>query len=336
MTTRLRIALVFLAALSPSGGAWRVAAQGDSLPAPGFHHLHLNSTNPDAAIAFYTKAFRSTSKSTWGGFPALSSPANVLVLFSTVDRPVATQPQTAVWHFGWHVTNERETLDRFTKEGVTLLPLYTSDEGGTVAVSSDTWPGTGGVLGLTKVQIADAKAKGTKPNGGAGFAYIRGPDDALVEYQGDMPAERFNHVHLYQEHPFCAQLWYRRHLNATVPQGRGEPRTEADCQVPRGADKTWPALDADGMYRTPSAGVVFGTVAINWYMRQGDRPLAGTRGRLADHIGLSVTDLDAWIAKLRREGVKFLLEPHRLGDTRAVVIEGPSLEALELVEVKGN
>jgi 4-hydroxyphenylpyruvate dioxygenase-like putative hemolysin len=52
-----------------------------------------------------------------------------------------------------------------------------------------------------------------------------------------------------------------------------------------------------------------------------------------DHIALSVTDLDAWIAKLRAEGVTFLEEPYQLGDTRAVMIEGPSREALELVEV---
>ena len=37
-----------------------------------------------------------------------------------------------------------------------LLPLYTTEDGGSVAISSDTWPGTGGVLGLTKAQIAEA------------------------------------------------------------------------------------------------------------------------------------------------------------------------------------
>jgi hypothetical protein len=37
---------------------------------------------------------------------------------------------------------------------------------------------------------------------------------------------------------------------------------------------------------------------------------------------------------LRGEGVKFLEEPYPLGDTRAVMIEGPSREALELVEIK--
>ena len=179
------------------------SAQPEALPAPGFHHLHLNSMNPDAAIAFYVKEFPSTSKSTWGGMPALKSPNNVLVLFTRVDQPPATQPQTAVWHFGWHVTNERATMARLRADGVTLLPLYISDEGGTVNINSDTWPGSGGVLGLTKAGIEDAKKNNVKPAGGAGFAYIRGPDDALIEVQGDMPAERFNHVHMYHEDPFC-------------------------------------------------------------------------------------------------------------------------------------
>ena len=57
------------------------------------------------------------------------------------------------------------------------------------------------------------------------------------------------------------------------------------------------------MFRSPSAAVVFGDVAFPWYMRQGDRPLASIRGQLYDHIALSVRDLDAWVAKLRGEGV---------------------------------
>ena len=333
----MKNALLVAVALATVG----VQGQTDALPAPGFHHLHLNSMNPDKAIEFYVRSFPTTSKSTWGGLPALTSPNNVLVLFTKVDQPPATQPQTAVWHFGWHVTNERSTMARLRADGVTLLPLYTTDEGGTVNINSDTWPGTGGVLGLTKPQIEDAKKNSVKPAGGAGFAYIRGPDDALIEVQGDMPAERFNHVHMYYEDPFCSQLWYQKHLNAPVPQGRRggpEPRTEANCKVARGADKTWPALEVDGMYRTPSAGITFGDVAqvaMPGYMRPGDHPLVSTRGHLADHIALSVGDLDAWVGKLRGEGVKFLEQPYKLGDTRAVMIEGPSREALELVEAHG-
>jgi 4-hydroxyphenylpyruvate dioxygenase-like putative hemolysin len=87
------------------------------------------------------------------------------------------------------------------------------------------------------------------------------------------------------------------------------------------------------MFRTPRAGVEFGDVVLTWYANQGDTPLVSSRGQLQDHIALSVGDLDAWVAKLRGEGVRFLEQPYALGETRAVMIEGPSLEALELVEV---
>jgi catechol 2,3-dioxygenase-like lactoylglutathione lyase family enzyme len=306
------------------------------LPAPGFHHLHLNSVDPDAAIDFYVRHFPRSARSGWGGLPALTAPNDVLVLFTRVATAPATPPQTAIWHFGWHVTDTRASLESYQRRpDLELLPLYTTDEGGSVFVSSDTWPSSGPTPGLTKAQIAEARATGVQPTRRGGFGYMRGPDDALVEYAGNHPAERFNHVHMFQDDPFCAQLWYQRHLNAPVYAGRtsAAPLTESTCAVPRGPDRSWPSLEREGMFRVPSAAVVFGDVALPWYVRQGEQPLAASRGHLYDHIALSVTDLDAWVAKLRGEGVQFLEEPYPLGDTRAVMIEGPSREALELVEV---
>ena len=221
------------------------------------------------------------------------------------------------------------------RDEVQLLPLYTTDEGGSVLVSSDTWPSVGNVLGLTREQIAEARASNVQPKGGGGFAYTAGPDNALVEYAGNYPAERFNHVHLWQEEPLCALLWYQKHLNAPVRAGFSGPApNQGNCKVARGADRTWPALDREGMFRTPRAGVEFGDVVLTWYANQGDTPLASPRGQLQDHIALSVCDLDAWLAKLHDEGVTLLEPPYRLGDTRAVMIEGPSKEALELVEAR--
>jgi len=329
-----RFALTQLSVLSHvlsvmlAGGAY-----AQTLPSPHFHHLHLNSIDPAAAIDFYTREFPSTTRATFAGLPALKA-ANVYVLFNKVATPPPLEPQTAIWHFGWHVVDVRKNLEMYPqRKEVHLLPLYTTDEGGFVYVSSDTWPGTGGVLGLTKAQIAEAKAKGVKPAGGAGFAYLEGPDGAIIEYQGNLPAERFNHVHMYQEDPFCAQLWYQKHLNASLsPAASRSGRTEANCKVVRGADRSWPALEKEGMFRVPGANVSFDDVSLNWYMNPGRQPLVSTRGHLADHIALSVTDLDAWIAKLKAEGVTFLDEPYRLGEQRAVMIEGPSREAVELVE----
>jgi catechol 2,3-dioxygenase-like lactoylglutathione lyase family enzyme len=306
------------------------------LPTPGFHHLHLNSVDPDAAIDFYVRQFPTSSKGTWAGLPALLAPNNCMILFNKVDTPPVSEPQSAIWHFGWHVLDARATLEAFkTRTEVKLQPLYTTDEGGSVLISSDTWPNIGSTLGLTRSQIEDARRAGIQPKGGGGFVYLEGgPDNALVEFAGNHGAERFNHVHMWQEHPFCALLWYQKHLNAPVRPGFAETTlTEDTCRVTRGADKTWPALKQEGMYRTPRAGVEFGDVVLTWYANQGGTPLVSPRGQLQDHIALSVTDLDAWIAKLRGEGVTFLEEPYTLGDTRAVMIEGPSREALELVEV---
>jgi len=307
------------------------------LAAPRFHHLHLNSVDPDAAIDFYVKRFPTGERTRWGGAPALRVPNDALLLFERVATPPPAEPRTAIWHFGWHVPDTWSTLRAFQAQPeVALLPLYTGDGAGSVWVSSDTWPGTNGILGRTAAQIAEAKASGVQPTRTGGFGYLRGPDDALVEYAGNHPAERFNHVHFLHEDPVCAQLWYQRHLGAQVPAGRAPAPgvTASTCQVPRGPDRTFPALERDGLTRTPVAAVAFDDITFPAYMRQDDRPAAPTRGHLYDHVALSVGDLDAWMDKLRGEGVAILEAPYPLAETRAFMIEGPSREAIELVEVR--
>ena len=136
---------------------------------------------------------------------------------------------------------------------------------------------------------------------------MRGPDQALVEYAGNRPAERFNHVHLYQEDPIGALEWYQQHLNAPLRPGYAPtPAGELGGRAVRGPDRTWPALNREGMFRSPRAGVEFGDVSMMWYANQGDRPLVSSRGQLQDHIALKVADLDAWADKLKSEGVTFL------------------------------
>jgi catechol 2,3-dioxygenase-like lactoylglutathione lyase family enzyme len=314
-------------------------AQGQTtpLPAPKFHHLQLNTVDPDAAIAFYVKEFPSTARTVWEGMPALASPNNVLIVFNKVaSAPDADPNVTAYWHFGWNVTDSRASLETFGAQNL-LVPFYTDDQGNFVGISSDTYPYPPGVPGRTRAQVADAKAQKLQPTHIAGNGYILGPDGAIIEFTGNAPLERIDHVHMWQDDPVCAQLWYQTHLGAAArrQQPGAEPQpTEANCKIPRGPEPSWPSLTRQGTYRSPTGGVRFGDVAMNWYPNQGSRPLAATQGHLIDHVGLSVTDLDAWIAKLKSEGVTFLRQPYTIGDTRAVMIEGPSREAIELVESK--
>ena len=312
-------------------------AQTASLPAPKFHHLELGSVDPDAAIAFYTKEFPSTSKTIWQGLPALASPNNILILFHKVAAaPDADPNETAYWHFGWAVTDSRKSLDIFRAQNL-LVPFYTDDQGNFVGISSDTYPYPPGVPGRTRAQLGEAVAQNLQPTHVAGNGYIRGPDGAIIEFTGNAPAERLDHVHMWQDDPVCAQLWYMKHLNAAPRRQRAEanpPPAQDNCKLPRGPEPSWPSLTRQGTYRNPTGGVSFGDVAMNWYPNQTGRPLAASPGHLIDHVGLSVPDLNAWIGKLKSEGVTFLRQPYKIGDVRAVMIEGPSHEAIELVEVK--
>jgi catechol 2,3-dioxygenase-like lactoylglutathione lyase family enzyme len=314
-----------------AAGLAAAPALGQTLSKPHFHHITLNSTDPDAAIAFYMRQFANTSKTTWQGLPALHAPTNMYILFNKVATPPPSDPQeTAVWHFGWFVISVRDKYEFYkTHPEVKISDMYTYDDK-VVYINSDT-------LGGTRAEVDAALAKATKPAGGPGVMYIAGPDNALIENVGNTPTnvERFNHVHLYQEDPFCAQIWYQRHLSADVPMNLAQnpQRSEANCKVPRG-EKSFPALVHGGMYRNPASGVMFDDVNFIWPVTQLDKPLQSTKGHLVETIGLSVSDLDAWNTKLKGEGVKVLQDTHRLGDTRAFMIEGPSREQIEIVEVK--
>jgi len=289
--------------------------------------------DPDAAIDFYLKEFPSTARASWQGLPALVSPTHVMIVFQKVATPPPSDPEaTAYWHFGWTAPDSRKSLEALRSQNL-LVPFYTDDQGGYVGISSDTYPYPPGVPGRTKAQIAEAVAQHLEPRRIGGNGYVAGPDHAIIEFTGNAP-ERFDHVHMWQDDPLCAQLWYVSHLEAAPRRGPAPsaPLTAENCKTQRGAEPSWPSLDRRGTYRFPSGGVSFDDVAMNWYMNQTDRPLAPTVGHLMDHVSLSVSSLDSWMAKLKGEGVVFLREPYRIGAARAAMIQGPSHEAIELIE----
>ncbi len=333
MLTRRNVAAVSLAGLALLWALLSGAAGQTVLPPPHFHHLALNATDPDAAIAFYLKEFPSTALTSWEGMPALMSPTRVMIVFQKVAAPPPADSEiTAYWHFGWSVADSRKSLELFGAQNL-LVPFYTDEQGDYVGISSDTYPYPPGVPGRTRAQIADAVAQKLAPSRVGGNGYIAGPDHAIIEFTGNAP-ERFDHIHMWQDDPLCAQLWYVRHLEAAPRRGPAPPApiTEENCKTPRGADPSWPSLNQKGTYRFPTGGVRFDDVAMNWYVNQTGKPLAPTLGRLMDHVSLSVGDLDAWARKLKGEGVIFLRQPYRIGAARAVMIEGPGHEAIELIE----
>jgi 4-carboxymuconolactone decarboxylase len=333
-------------------GNERFPKMADSLATPHFHHIHMNSVDPSAAIAGFLDIYPGSTRVTVAQFEGLKTANNVAMLFTKVstpppapgpDRVTAASPQTAFWHHVWSAQDARAVLQRLRArdpafDTKTFIPQYTGPDGGKVDFSSDTFPGF-----LTTRQVEEARQKGATPTHTGGYFNWYGPDGVVMETSDQGRTEAYRIVGMFQEQPYCAVLWYREHLNAaespasgrgTAPEGSPH-LSEADCKVSRGADVSWPSTYKRGHYRNPPAqSVYFDDVQLRWYMNQEDRPLAGTRGQLMDHLALGVTGLDAWIAKLKRENVKFLEQPYRFGDTRAVLIEGPGREAIELVETQ--
>jgi hypothetical protein len=300
-----------------------------------FHHVHLNSMNPAAAAEYYPKPFAlSATKTTFNGYEAVKT-GNVHILFSKVNTPPMTEltgPQTSVWHFGWNTPDSRKYNERFRAMGLEIAQMWDAADGKLVDMSSDTLPGL-----PTQEQILEMRAKGTQPTRQGGFGYLRGPDGAMIENAQAGQSERFNHVHMYHEHPRCAMEWYTTHLGANLPQGRGAGASDApaagDCRTQLYAPPTWPSFAKTGFVRDPSGAVFFDDISISIRPWPGGG-LVSTRGHIVDHWALSVSELTATVARLKGEGVKFLEEIHPWGNTRAAMIEGPDRIAIELVEVK--
>src|ERR1700691_3200131 len=139
----MRIVMAAVAATT-LGGGHAAMAQPAPLPPPSFHHLMLNTIDPAAAITFYTRAIAGTKRTEWGGYPAIWSPTNVLVLFNRVATPPVSDPlTTAFWHFGWTPPDQRQKVAALQANGFKFAPLWTGIGEESVVVSSDTYPGAG-------------------------------------------------------------------------------------------------------------------------------------------------------------------------------------------------
>src|SRR5207245_455477 len=230
-----RTALLIAVTLAVAGHAQEPTATVEPLH---FHHVHLNSTNPPAAAEYYTKPFAlSAAKTTFNGLDAVKT-GNIYLLFTKVAATPPnelTGPQTSVWHFGWNTPDSRKYNERFRAMGLQIAQMWDAADGKLVDMSSDALPGL-----PTQEQILELRAKGVMPARQGGFGYLRGPDSDLIENAQAGQVERFNHIHMYHEHPLCAMQWYFAHLGARIPP------------APAGAPATPPAGDCKQLYAPPT------------------------------------------------------------------------------------
>jgi len=342
------VPVLFLAACGPSSDG---ASSGTSSAAPrpndvpALHHVGLNTTDADRAIAWYLSVWPTAERTEMDGRPAVAS--EMYLVFNTVDDapggafdPALGRPveQSAFWHIGAfaNTTDSDRTLGAV---GIEHLPLYTGPDDATGVWRS-------GLAPYNRILRADAipGAEPAEPRPG-GFSYVLAPDGVLFELTGGPnTTASMSHIHFFHEAPRCAANWYVDHLGMALPPVRNDDGTTSErpayepCEAPV-AEAGWPSLERQGTIRDPRGTVVHGSGSMSWYPRQcvadrcdRERPLVPSRGQALDHVAFSVTDVDAWHEWLTSRGVTILEAPHTFDDGRAFMIEGPDRLAIELVE----
>jgi inorganic pyrophosphatase len=259
-----------------------------------FHHVHLNSTDPRAAIEFYTTHL-SGERASFDGADAVWTQKSWL-LFNKVKKAPPSEIVSPLFHIGWGAEDMKAEFERQIKLGTTFQTVLTDG----------------------------VELFGTGTRDRNFFMYLDGPDHATIEVQSAMH-HNFMHVHLLSDDPVGAAAWYEKHLGLTP---RNQLKTERAFRgIPTG----------------PSASSQLDNVTFFWYPTAHAKALYGgqwkgrtqyatNRGRVIDHVAISVDDLDQTLARLRDEGVKVLTPPRRANGMRSAFIQAPDNMELEIVE----
>jgi catechol 2,3-dioxygenase-like lactoylglutathione lyase family enzyme len=266
-----------------------------------FHHLHLNATDPQAAIDFYTSKF-DCEKGRFAGLLDGVWAQKSWMLFTKVAKPPVADLNSAVWHFGWGAEDMKATYQKQLDMGTKFFTPLTdiSDIGGNK-----------GATGLFY------------------YAYVQGPDGALIELN-TANHHHFGHLHLFSADPVAAAEWYKKYLGAksrsTRPPSR-EPRFYRDIQIGPSV-----SLMSDNVniiiYPVEYARKAYPEA---W---KGKTEIESTKGHVMDHIGFSFDNLAEAVERLRKDGVKVTEEIRSVanGKVKFAFIEGPDKIRIELVE----
>ncbi|HEX5000702.1 MAG TPA: VOC family protein [Terriglobia bacterium] len=283
---------------SGSAGQRAPAAQ----PAPPaspfrFHHVHLNTVNASGAIDFYTTHFKAERGKFGGSVPAVLAQGKWL-LFNEVSRAPEWPVISPLYHIGWGAPDMKTAYDKLVSDGVKFETPLTD-------ISKVLQSGSGRTF----------------------FAYVDGPDHAMIEINS-ANNDNFQHVHFLSDDPVSAGQWYMTHFGAT-----GNRNASREARV------------YNGLQIYPFMGANLDGIQFFWYPRafgEGSYPeawkgrtgFASSRGRVIDHIALSVEGLDKAVAQLESEGVKVTQRPQTAlnGLMRSAFVEGPDGTEIEIVE----
>jgi catechol 2,3-dioxygenase-like lactoylglutathione lyase family enzyme len=146
-------------------------AQPAREPLAHFHHVHLNSVDPEAAIAYYTKHFASERAQFRGsagdtGVPAVWAQKSWL-FFDKVKQPPPSDVVSSIYHMGWGAEDMKAEARRQLDMGARLETPLTD------------------AVDIFGAGVRDRNF----------FMYVESPEHALIEVQS-ATHHNFMHVHM--------------------------------------------------------------------------------------------------------------------------------------------
>jgi catechol 2,3-dioxygenase-like lactoylglutathione lyase family enzyme len=298
----LSLAALLLAALAG-------LSQNEPLaPLAHFHHLHLNSVDPQAAIEFYATKLECERRKFAGAQDAIWT-HNSWLLYTKVATPPKSEITSAIWHMGWGGGPDMQTTYQKQVDSGTKFQTPITD-------ISDQCDGKGG-------------------NGRFFFSYIDAPDHALIELNTTAAGNtHFGHVHLLSADPIAASEWYM-HEFGLIRRGQGPPSREPRFRCGRQTGPSVSLMMDDVSVIIYPVGNAKAAFPDAW---KGREELESSKGHAIDHLGFSVDNLDKTLERLRKDGVTVTEDPRSIlgGKIKYAFIEGPDRIRIEVIEDRAN
>jgi catechol 2,3-dioxygenase-like lactoylglutathione lyase family enzyme len=299
-TLRVRCGkLLATLALAATGSAsWGQGAGAVTPLVPAhFHHLHLNSTDPERAIDFYTSTFKSRRENFAGVQDGVWT-GEYWVLVDPVKAPPPATSVAGLWHFGFGARDMPGTYQRLLAQGTRF-----SDPLGDISALFGFPAGSGRFY----------------------FANLLGPDGVTIEIN-TADSDHFGHIHLLSADPVAAGAWYARCFGFAM---RTEPEERIYNHL-HVAPAAYVTADQVNIIIYPQRFIREAAPQL-WKRRAG---FATSTGRVIDHLGFSVVDLAAAMKILRRDGVKITdgIHDEKTAHFKYAMIEGPDRVSIELIE----
>lgn len=159
-------------------------ARGQEIESAHFHHVHLNVTDPEKTIRYYTRIHGATETKYAGVADALFTERSFILMNKVEEAPRAALT-AGLWHIGWGGRDVPSEYEWFKKQPE-------------VKIHTELYP-------LRSIFVT----------------YLSGPDDEMIEVN-TMGHNRYGHVHLLAEDVNVTTAWYTKHLGlrgrAPVPK----------------------------------------------------------------------------------------------------------------------